>query len=293
MRFAYIASTATLPRSPTRRSDAFEHDRMMDELRVGARENVQWHDIAWDDETADWARFDAAIIGTAWDYWDRQSDFLSRLDLIATKTRLFNPPELVSWNIHKSYLRDMEKRGARLIPTLWLDQPTPEAVAAAFDTLGTDDLVLKRQVGAGADGQHRLKRGDPVPVLPHPMMAQPFLSAILEEGEFSFIFIDGTLSHALVKRAAKGDYRIQSTYGGTDHAITPSHDDLSAAKMLLSAVETPDNAPPLYARVDMLRAEDGGLLLMEVEAIEPFLYPLEGPGLGKRISEALIKRLQN
>ena len=291
MRFIYLCSTATLPGSPTRRSDGFEHDRMMTELRSGAPEGVEWIDIAWDDETVDWAGVDAVMIGTAWDYWDRQEQFLDKLDEIARKTRLFNRPELIRWNIHKSYLRDLEARGARLIPTLWLDDATPEAVAAAFDTLQSDDLVLKRQVGAGADGQHRIKRGEPVPHLPHPMMAQPFLAAILEEGEFSFIFIDGKFSHALVKRAAKGDYRIQSTYGGTDHAITPPPDDLATARSMLDALETPDGLPPLYARVDMLRAANGGLLLMELEAIEPFLYPLEGPGLGKRIAEALLERL--
>ena len=291
MHFVYIASTATLPGSPTRRSDGFEHDRMMDELHAGAPASVIWHDIAWDDETADWSRFDAAIIGTAWDSWDKQDAFLSKLDDIAQQTRLFNPPELVKWNIHKSYLREMEARGARLIPTVWLEAPNPQAVSAAFDTLESDDIVLKRQVGAGADGQHRLKRCAPVPHMPHPMMAQPFLKAILEEGEFSFIFIDGVFSHALVKRAAKGDYRIQSSYGGTDHPVTPPPADLAAARAMLDAVETPDGQPPLYARVDMLRAPDGGLLLMEVEIIEPFLYPLEGPGLGRRMADALIKRV--
>ena len=288
MRFVYLSSTVTLPGAPTRRSDAFEHDRMMEELRTTAPEGVTWHDLAWDDGRVDWASFDAVMIGTAWDYWDRQDAFLAKLDEIAAKTRLHNSPDLVRWNIHKSYLRDLETRGARLIPTLWLDEATPQAVAAAFDTLGTDDLVLKRQVGAGADGQHRLKRGDPVPTLPHPMMAQPFLSAILEEGEFSFIFIDGELSHALVKRAAEGDYRIQSTYGGTDHVIAPPADDIAQAKAMLAAI----GPPPLYARVDMLRHADGNLMLMELEAIEPFLYPLEGPGVGRFIADALIRRIE-
>lgn len=291
MRFAYIASKATLPGSASRRSDGFEHDRMMTELRAGAPDNVQWQDFAWDDATVDWASFDAAMIGTAWDYWDRQAAFLSKLDEIASQTRLYNPPALVRWNSRKSYLRDMEALGARLIPTLWLDTASPETVNAAFDKLGTDDLVIKRQVAAGADGQYRLQRGAPLPHMPHPMMAQPFLSAILEEGEFSFIYVDGHFSHALVKRAAQGDYRIQSTYGGTDHALSPPPADLAAARAMLDAVTTAHGQPLLYARVDMIRAKDGGLLLMEVEAIEPFLYPLEGPGLGKRLAEALIRRV--
>lgn len=292
MRLAYLASTATLPGSPIRRSDGFEHDRMMAELHTGTTDLATWHDIAWDDPAANWASFDGVMIGTAWDYWDRLGPFLETLDTIERQTCLFNPPAIVRWNIHKSYLRDMEQRGARLIPTLWLDHADDTATRAAFDTLGTDDLVLKRQVGAGADGQHRLKRGAPIPAMPHPMMAQPFLSAILDEGEISFIFIDGDLSHALVKRAAEGDYRIQSTYGGTDHPIQPAPADLAAARAILAAIDTPDGAAPLYARVDMLRAEDGGLLLMEVEMVEPFLYPLEGPGLGLRITEALIRRIK-
>ncbi len=291
MKFAYIASTATLPGSPTRRSDAFEHDRMMEELRGGATEGVSWHDVSWDDRHEDWAGFDAVVIGTAWDYWDRQDEFLETLETISSETHLYNPPETVRWNIHKSYLKDLEARGAKLIPTLWLQTATPSAVQSAFDELGTDDLVLKRQVGAGADGQHRIRRGEPIPDMPHPMMAQPFLSAIQDEGEFSFIFIDGSLSHALMKRAADGDYRIQSTYGGTDHAITPRTVDVGAAKAILDMVDMPDGRAPLYARVDMLRAEDGALLLMELEMIEPFLYPLEGPGLGKRLTDAIIARL--
>jgi glutathione synthase/RimK-type ligase-like ATP-grasp enzyme len=147
--------------------------------------------------------------------------------------------------------------------------------------------VFKRQVGAGADGQYRLRCGDDLPDMPNPMMVQPFLPKIVEEGEISFIFVDGEFSHALIKRAAKGDYRIQSTYGGTEEAITPSTEDLSDAKTILGALDV----PPLYARVDMLRGEDGGLLLMEMELIEPYLYPVEGPELGVRMAAAVKKRL--
>jgi len=32
---------------------------------------------------------------------------------------------------------------------------------------------------------------------------------------------------------------------------------------------------------------------MEVEAIEPFLYPLQGPGLGAHLAKALRGRLAN
>jgi len=287
MKLAYLASKVTLPGSPTRRPDAFEHDRMMDALTAPLeRRGIAIEAVDWAGEE-DWGRFDAALIGTSCDYWDFQDEFLARLTEIEAAIPLFNSAETVRWNSDKNYLRDLEAKGAKLIPTLWLDEVTPESPSQAFDYFGADDLVFKRQVGAGAAGQHRLKRGDAVPEMPHAMMVQPFLPMIQTEGEISFIFIDGKFCHALIKRAKAGDYRIQSSYGGVEEAITPSDEDLSAARSMMETLES----VPLYARVDMLRGEDGRLLLMEMELIEPYLYPLEGPELGERIADALIRRL--
>ena len=287
-KIAYLASRVTLPGSPIRRTDAFEHDYMMDALRgpFEAR-GMRVEDVAWDDPKADWAGFDAVIIGTTWDYWDRLEEFLAALERIEGQTRLFNGAALVRWNARKTYLRELETKGAKLIPTLWLDVADEAAAKTAFDTLGADDLVFKRQVGAGAKDQHRVKRGEPIPAMPHTMMVQPFLPMIQTEGELSFIFIDGEFCHALIKRAQPGDYRIQSTYGGREENITPSAEDLAAA---LAIIGTLDEAP-LYGRVDMLRGDGGGLLLMELEVIEPYLYPVEGPELGERMAAGVARRL--
>jgi len=287
-KIAYLASRVTLPGSLIRRTDGFEHDFMMDALRGPfADRGMTLEDISWDDAKAGWSNYAGVIIGTAWDYWDRLDEFLAALHRIEGQTRLFNPASLVEWNVRKTYLRDLEARGAKLIPTIWLGVADEAAAKAAFDRLGTDDLVFKRQVGAGAKGQHRLKRGERVPDMPHAMMVQPFLPMIQTEGELSFIFIDGDLSHALVKRAQPGDYRIQSSYGGREEAITPSTDDLAAARAIIAALDE----PPLYGRVDMLRGADGSLLLMELEVIEPYLYPVEGPELGERMAAGVARRL--
>lgn len=287
-KIAYLASRVTLPGSLIRRTDAFEHDFTMDALRPAfAARGMEVTDLAWDDASANWAEFDAAIIGTTWDYWDRLEEFLAALTRIEDQTKLFNPAALVAWNSRKTYLRDLEAKGAQLIPTLWIDRCGETEAQGAFDALGAETLVFKRQVGAGAKGQHRLNRGEPVPEMPHPMMVQPYLPMIETEGEFSFIFIDGDLSHALVKRAQPGDYRIQSSYGGREEVLHPSAEDLAAAKSVLDAL----GETPLYGRVDMLRGPEGGLLLMELEVIEPYLYPVEGPELGERMAAALSGRL--
>lgn len=287
-KIAYLASRVTLPGSAIRRTDAFEHDNMMDALRgpFEAR-GYRVEDVAWDNPKADWSAYEAAIIGTTWDYWDRLDEFLAALERIEGQTRLFNSSALVRWNSRKTYLRELEARGAKLIPTLWLDDCSPAAAEAAFEALGADDVVFKRQVGAGARDQHRLKRGEPIPAMAHAMMAQPFLPMIQTEGELSFIFIDGAFCHALIKRAQPGDYRIQSTYGGREEKVTPSTDDLAAAQAIIGTLDE----PALYGRVDMLRGADGGLLLMELEIIEPYLYPVEGPELGERLAAAIARRL--
>ena len=90
-----------------------------------------------------------------------------------------------------------------------------------------------------------------------------------------------------MKTAKAGDYRIQSTYGGRETPITPSDTDLAEAQAVLATLDE----TPLYARVDMLRGADGRLLLMELELIEPYLYPLEGPELGPMMADAVARRL--
>jgi hypothetical protein len=120
-----------------------------------------------------------------------------------------------------------------------------------------------------------------------PGMIQPFIPAIATEGELSFLFVDGEFSHALVKRNATGDYRIQEAYGGRSMRIDPTKQDQAQARAVLDVLD----APPLYARVDMVRGSDGKLLLMELEVIEPFLFPQDGPHIGAMLGKALQKRL--
>lgn len=250
-------------------------------------------------EPIDWraplAAFDgmaAALIGTPWDYFDLAEEFLAKLEALeATGMPVLNPPAVVQWNIEKTYLRDLAESGAPTIPTQWLDDAGREDILAALDAFGSDSVVVKRQIGGGALGQHRFTRDD-LPSeswrMAHPAMIQPFLPAIVEEGEISLIFIGGAFSHALRKRAADGDYRIQSLFGGSEEEFSPSSAELAQAEAVLSACPFP---APLYARIDMVRLPTGELAVMEAELIEPYLYPEQGPELGKRLATAVAERL--
>lgn len=289
MKIAYLSCEFCFPGERSDQVDMREHQHMMSALKPVFESNGSTiKDVKWDAKQVDWSTFDAVIIGTAWDYIDRCDEFLATLDAIDTHTPVFNRPSTVRWNCDKNYLRTLEAKGIGVIPTLWIDDP--QSIVdwpAAFKSLGTEKLVVKRQIGANATGQFLLNKGATAETLSHPMMIQPFLTAVADEGEYSFIFVDGELSHCLIKKPSSGDYRIQATYGGIEAAITPAQKDITKARSVLRLLDE----LPLYARVDMVRGADGSLLLMELELIEPFLYPLQGPDFANHLFTALSKRL--
>ena len=293
LRIAFLACPETLPGSPVRRPDAFEHDLLLDAIAGGLAGRAELVAIDWRAPLEVLASFDLAYLGTPWDYTEAKDEFLARLDALeAAGVTVCNSAGVVRWNADKLYLRELEQRGAAAIPTLWLDCAGPDDVAAAFDRFECDRLVVKRRVGAGAIGQDSFARDQPPPPawrMEQPAMIQPFLPAISQEGEHSFVFVDGAFSHALVKRAKPGDYRIQSLYGGTEMAVVPAPTDRAAAEAIMAML--PFDHPPLYARIDMVRLDAGTLALIEAEMIEPYLYPEQDTAFGARMAGALLGRL--
>jgi len=292
-RIAFLACPDTLPGSPTRRPDAFEHDLLLDAIKAGLAGRAELVDIDWRAPLEELKRFDLAYLGTPWDYTEAKDEFLARLEALeAAGVVVCNPVEVIRWNSDKLYLRELEQRGAVSIPTLWPESAGPAEVLAAFDRFGSDRVVVKRRVGAGAIGQDSFSRDNPPPAdwrIDQAAMIQPFLPAIQSEGEHSFIFVDGHFSHGLIKQAAADEYRIQSLYGGIEVAIEPAPADRQAAEAVMAML--PFSQPPLYARIDMVRLDDGRLAVIEAEVIEPYLYPLQGPEFGQRMADAMVARL--
>ena len=292
-KIVFLACPDTLPGSPTRRPDAFEHDLLLTALREGMADRAEVTDIDWRAPLGELTAFDLAYLGSPWDYTEAKDEFLARLEALeAAGVVVANPVDVVRWNSDKLYLRKLAARGALSIPTLWPEAPGPDDIHAAFDHFSCERVVVKRRVGAGAIGQDSFRRDDAG--IDHwrmdqPAMIQPFLPAIQSEGELSFVFVGGELSHALVKRAAAGDYRIQSLYGGSEVALEPSPADRKAAEAVIAML--PFAAPPLYARIDMVRLEDSALAVIEAELIEPYLYPQQGPEFGRKLAEAMLALL--
>lgn len=295
-KIAYLVSANVLAHRREARSDAHEFTAQMAAIDGPCRQaGFALEAIVWD-EGFDPEHYEAVIVGPTWDYWDKSARFVDVLSAASASRPLLNPLNVVRWNMDKTYLRDLARLGAPVIETVWADAATPDAIAAAFDTLGSDDLVIKPVIGAGAWRQARLKRGEALPdaslLPPERAMIQAFLPAIAEEGEYSFLFFGGEYSHAVVKRPVKGDYRIQGMYGGVDTAHEPSADDIALARQCLEAACTHCGVETLlYARVDMVRGNESALKLMEIELIEPFYYPDNAPGMGEVFARALSQLL--
>lgn len=190
---------------------------------------------------------------------------------------LINPLETVRWNADKHYLKELEAKGHAVIPTLWLEWQMPVIWEMLWKEIGSDRMVIKPAISAGAHETQSITQGDEdryrswliTQLETQAMMAQPFAPEIEQEGEWSFIFFGNELSHTVLKTAKQSDYRVQHVHGGRyQHIMEPPAQMLADAKNILA--DLPANS---YARIDGIQ-RNGRLVLMEVELIEPYLYLL-------------------
>ena len=274
MKIGLLVSSNLLPGYENTRVDAFEFDEQLASLRSGFETiGLSVDPVLWDDAETKTDEFDAFLPLMVWDYVEgNEARFLETMERVNKVKPVFNTPTLLRWNADKRYLEEMAAKGATVIPTHRVDGVTSADADAAFDAFGTDRLVIKPQVGGGAWRQVLYTKGAPWPstdkLPPEGTLIQPFLPSVQEEGEYSFLYFGGQFSHALLKTAKSGDYRIQSAYGGSEETYHPSDAEIDAGQAILDTL----GDTPLYARVDLLRGLDSKLALIELEIIEPYLY---------------------
>jgi glutathione synthase/RimK-type ligase-like ATP-grasp enzyme len=247
---------------------------------------------AWTDHVADASGLldYPLVLGVlTWGYYERHPDWLAATTLWGEAgVRIANPASVLGWSSDKSYLRRLEAAGIPIPPTSWSDQVTQDEVDAAFDRFGTDTLVVKPTVSGGAWKTVKLSRGEALTDAPDgAAMIQPFLPELVAQGEISLLFFGGRFSHAVMKRAKAGDFRVQVQYGGGyTYVPEPPAGAVALAERVLAAIEE----PLLYARIDMVESSHGWLL-MEAELVEPDFYLSQAPDGGRLFAEAVRTRL--
>jgi glutathione synthase/RimK-type ligase-like ATP-grasp enzyme len=259
--------------------------------RLGIRPII----CVWNDPAVDWSSFDAVLIRTIWDYFKHHTaflDWLDRLDRLGVPT--INDSALLRWNSDKRYLLDLARHEVAIIPTrLTSAAGLPEVLAA----MPEQPVVIKPTISGGAWHTLLGTAGDAafaevVRQLPRELdyLVQPFVPEIVSDGEWSLLYFAGAFSHAVIKRPAAGDYRVQGEYGGSAEPAQPDAETLAAADRALAAVTAIGHGDHAYVRVDGV-VSAGHFLVMELELIEPFLHLAGHPAAAERLAQDVATRL--
>lgn len=227
--------------------------------------------VAWDETGIETRGYDAAVIRTTWDYHERPELFVATLERFERAgLPVYNSSSVVRWNARKTYLQEL---GPSAIETIWADKADAVAVAQAFDALSAAEIVVKPQVGAGSIRTVRLKRNawseaDLIAGPLGPAMIQPYLRSIETEGERSLFWFGGVFSHAIRKVPQSGDWLANMPGKTRFLAEAPPPEAMEAAEA--ARERSPQDL--LYVRIDLVLGDDGKWRVIEIEAIEPYLF---------------------
>tara|TARA_B110001450_G_scaffold102705_1_gene97229 strand:- start:360 stop:1256 length:897 start_codon:yes stop_codon:yes gene_type:complete len=231
---------------------------------------------SWSDPDFDWSTTKFIIFRSTWDYFDRYDEFTVWLKNVSTKTTLLNSAEIIHWNIDKHYLLDLKQKGIHICESYFIEKGTDTSLLELHDNLGWEKTVLKPCVSGAARHTYKLEKDTfdqhemnfQELISNEAMMLQPFQENIMTKGEFSFVIINGKYSHAVLKIAKPGDFRVQDDFGGTVHVHQANEEQIQFSENAVKACK----GKPMYARVDVIIDNDDKLAISEIELIEPELW---------------------
>ena len=310
----YVNPTGTHEPNEGYVDNVLTEDRLV--MAALARCGLQVERRAWCDDTMDWSATRAALFRTTWDYFDRWNDFSPWLREVRSQTRLFNAAPIVHWNLDKHYLQDLERQGVGVVPTAYVGQGEHLSLFEWMTRRGWSEVVIKPAVAGAAVDTYRITLSGGVDALsPAPpgsmdidslwhalvskqdMLVQPFLPEVVTSGETSLIWVDGQVTHGVLKCAKPGDFRVQDDHGGTVQQVEVTSEDMALAQDIMSKCirhcESQGWEAPLYARVDLMRDAQGQGLLSELELVEPELWFRFHPAAADLLAQAVQRRLSS
>ena len=260
-----------------------------------AKYNIKAVSAVWDDQSIDWTQFNYLVFRNTWDYFEKETAFnrwLKHIENLGIKC--LNSIDIIKQNKHKFYLRELEKEGIKIIPTLFIDK-TQNLNLSEITPSHWKKTVIKPAFSGGAyqtsvfeiKDIEKINREYLSIASGKELLLQEFIPEIQSLGETSFIFFNKKFSHCVNKKPMEGDFRVQVQFGGQYTLITPSPDLITKA---LKVVET-FQSDLLYARVDGIIINEE-LYLMEIECIEPDLYFAMSEGSDERFVQALLELIQ-
>jgi glutathione synthase/RimK-type ligase-like ATP-grasp enzyme len=262
-------------------------------LAALARTGVTVEVVDWDDPQVRWADHDRVLLRSAWDYPQHLSRFLDWVDTAAAVSDLVNPPATVRWNLDKQYLAELAEDGVPITPTVFVHPgDTVKFPAGRF--------VVKPAVGAGSRDVAWYEPDERDQAARHvarlhasgqTVLVQPLLASVGRDGEWPMVFLGGTFSHAANKRVVVPQAgAIETLFAdetNTPHVADP--DQIAVATAAVDAVSR-RLGTPTYARVDLVRDDDGRYCVLEVELIEPSLFlPFADTTAADRFADVVVR----
>lgn len=245
--------------------------------------------LAWDDPDAPWHEASMCVLRSTWNYPQRPDEFRAWLRRVAATTRLYNPLAIVEGNLHKGYLRELAARGVAVVDTVHVARGAAPDLEGLLAGRGWARAVVKPAISAASMGTWRVERGEAAAAQPQfaadvarrDTMVQPYMGAVEGPGERALIWIDGALTHAVRKTPR---------FAGEHEQVSPAVPIADDERRLAEAALAPLADGLLYARVDVVRDDDGAPRIMELELIEPSLYLAEHPPALERLVAAIAAR---
>jgi glutathione synthase/RimK-type ligase-like ATP-grasp enzyme len=191
----------------------------------------------------------------------------------------------------KHYLKDIEEYGVRIVPTHYIEKNNPLQLKDWLKKNKAEEGVVKPCIGGGSRLTYRFNHGNfkeiEEKILPYQneeaFIVQPFIESIESWGEISIMMIGRKATHAIIKTAKKGDFRVQDDFGGIWKPYIPQEDELTLAYLAWDSL-TPT---PVYMRVDIMKLAGDLPAVNELELIEPEMwfrsYPKACDELAQRV----------
>lgn len=230
----------------------------------------------WNDTNFNWSSTKSAIFRSTWDYFDQFSNFRNWLELVKEQCYLINPYEQINWNLDKHYLLDLQKLDLPIVESVFVSKKTQLNLETISKSKNWKDIVIKPTISGAARHTYHLKNDEIKKFQDkwlsltnnEDFMVQEFQKNILSSGEIAVMIFGGEYSHSVLKKAKKGDFRVQDDFGGSVEKINPSLEIIELAEKTVKSLKT----MPLYARVDIIFDNGSNPVISELELIEPELW---------------------
>ena len=249
--------------------------------------------VSWSDVDFDWASTNAVIFRTTWDYFGRYEEWVNWLEQLKHKTQMINPYNTVRWNMDKHYLAELAAKGIHIPTTVYVEKGEQLSLKEISQQRAWEIMIIKPCFSASARHTYKVTSENldehealfAELISQEAMMVQEFQQDVIDRGEVSLMVMGGVFTHAVLKRAKSGDFRVQDDFGGTLEDYEPTPEEIEFSERAIAAV----SPLPAYARVDLIRDNDGQLALIELELIEPELWFRHCPKAAQVLADHLTK----